>query len=101
MTVQISQRGKQYLKTAETLLRAVQTMTDPAIAGLRPLPTITSSEPRMLRMLMRPKHSLDRLPTPKTSGHDLMGNSIAHPSEDMPGDVGMPAGGPVTRRLVL
>ena len=30
---QISQRGKQYLKTAETLLRAAQTMTDQAIAG--------------------------------------------------------------------
>jgi hypothetical protein len=26
-------------------------------------------------MSMRPKHSLVRLPTPKTSGHDLMGNS--------------------------
>ena len=33
MTVQISQRGKQYLKTAQTLLRAAQTMTDQAIAG--------------------------------------------------------------------
>ena len=33
MTVQISQRGKQYLETARTLLRAVQTMTDAAIAG--------------------------------------------------------------------
>jgi hypothetical protein len=33
MTVQISQRGEQYLKTAETLLRAAQTMTDAAIAG--------------------------------------------------------------------
>ncbi len=33
MTVQISQRGKQYLETAQTLLRAAQTMTDPAIAG--------------------------------------------------------------------
>ena len=33
MTVQISQRGGQYLKTAETLLRAAQTMTDPAVAG--------------------------------------------------------------------
>ena len=33
MTVQISQRGKEYLKTAETLLRAAQTMTDQAIAG--------------------------------------------------------------------
>jgi hypothetical protein len=30
---QISQRGKQYLKTAETLLRAAQTMTDRAIAS--------------------------------------------------------------------
>jgi hypothetical protein len=33
MTVQISQRGKQYLETARTLLRAAQTMTDAAIAG--------------------------------------------------------------------
>ena len=33
MTLQISQRGKQYLKTAQTLLRAAQTMTDRAVAG--------------------------------------------------------------------
>ena len=33
MTLQISQRGKQYLKTAQTLLRAAQSMTDHAIAG--------------------------------------------------------------------
>jgi hypothetical protein len=33
MTVQISPRGEQYLKTAQSLLRAAQTMTDPAIAG--------------------------------------------------------------------
>jgi hypothetical protein len=32
MTVQISQGGKPYLKTAETFLRAAQTMTDRAIA---------------------------------------------------------------------
>ena len=32
MTVQISQRGKAYLETAQTLLRAAQTMTDQAIA---------------------------------------------------------------------
>jgi hypothetical protein len=32
MTFQISQRGKQYLKTAQTLLRAAQTMTDRAVA---------------------------------------------------------------------
>jgi hypothetical protein len=30
---QISSRGKEYLKTAETLLRAAQAMTDRAIAG--------------------------------------------------------------------
>jgi hypothetical protein len=34
MTFQrLSQRGKEYLKTAETLLRAAQTMTNRAIAG--------------------------------------------------------------------
>ena len=33
MTLQISQRGRQYLRTAETLLRAAQTMTDRAIAA--------------------------------------------------------------------
>jgi hypothetical protein len=33
MTLQISKRGKQYLKTAETLLRATQTMTDRVVAA--------------------------------------------------------------------
>jgi hypothetical protein len=33
MTLQISQRGKEYLKAAQTLLRAAQTMTDEVIAG--------------------------------------------------------------------
>ena len=33
MTVRISQRGKEYLETARTLLRAAQTMTDRAIAN--------------------------------------------------------------------
>jgi hypothetical protein len=33
MTFQLSQRGKKYLKTARTMLRAVQAMTDRAIAG--------------------------------------------------------------------
>jgi hypothetical protein len=32
MTLQISQRGKEYLKTAQTLLRTAKTMTDQAIA---------------------------------------------------------------------
>ena len=48
MTFQkISQRGKKYLKTAETLLRAAQTMTDLAIAGqLKALAETTSGERR-------------------------------------------------------
>jgi hypothetical protein len=33
MTFLISQRGKQYLETARTLVRAAQTMTDEAIAA--------------------------------------------------------------------
>jgi hypothetical protein len=33
MTFQMSQRGKEYLQTAQTLLRAAQTMTDQAIAS--------------------------------------------------------------------
>lgn len=33
MTFQISQRGRQYLRTAETLLRAARTMSDRAIAA--------------------------------------------------------------------
>ena len=33
MTFQISERGKEYLETAQTLLRAAKTMTDAAIAG--------------------------------------------------------------------
>ena len=33
MTVQISQRGKEYLETARALLRAAKTITDQAIAG--------------------------------------------------------------------
>jgi hypothetical protein len=33
MTLQISQRGKEYLKTAQTLLRTAQAMTDQAIAA--------------------------------------------------------------------
>ena len=33
MTLQIAQRGKEYLKTAQTLLRTAQTMADQAIAA--------------------------------------------------------------------
>jgi hypothetical protein len=33
MSVQLSQRGKEYLETARALLRSAQTMTDAAVAG--------------------------------------------------------------------
>jgi hypothetical protein len=33
MTLQISRRGKEYLETAQTLLRTAQTMTDEAVAS--------------------------------------------------------------------
>ena len=33
MTLRISQRGKEYLKTAQTLLRTAKTMTDQAIGA--------------------------------------------------------------------
>jgi hypothetical protein len=33
VTFQISRRGKEYLETAQSLLRAAQTMTDRAVAG--------------------------------------------------------------------
>ena len=33
MTFRISQRGKEYLETAQTLLRAAQTMADQHVAG--------------------------------------------------------------------
>ena len=33
MTLQISQRGKQYLRTAETLLRSAQTVADRVVAA--------------------------------------------------------------------
>src|SRR5262249_50909266 len=33
MRIQISRRGKEYLETAQTLLRAARTMTDRAVAG--------------------------------------------------------------------
>ena len=50
MTLQISRRGGEYLKTAQTLLRTAKTMTDQRLRlSLRLLPTTTSGEPTGLR----------------------------------------------------
>ena len=76
MTFQISQRGNQYLKTAQTLLRAAQTMTTEQLrVSLRPLPTTTNGERRRLRMLTRPKHWLARLLALNAIGNDPMAAS--------------------------
>jgi len=51
------------------------------------MPTTTSGELRKARMLIRPKHSLDRLLTLKASGvHDLMDSITVQPAEEMRGE---------------
>ena len=76
MTFQISRRGKQYLRTAETLLRTAQTMTDRVVAlSSRPLPTTTSAELRRLRSMMQPRYWLDRQQALNPSGlRELIGS---------------------------
>jgi hypothetical protein len=77
MTFRISQLGKEYLKTAETLLPPARTMTDRAIA--RQLETLAddySGGLRKLHMLMRPKRWLARHLAPNVSSRqDLIGGS--------------------------
>jgi hypothetical protein len=82
---QISQRGKKCLKTAETVLRAAQIMADRAVAGQ--LKALADDCERRAEMLMRPRHSLDRLLTLKHSGvHDAIGSIPARPAEGMRGE---------------
>lgn len=68
----VSQRGKQYFETARTLLRAVQTVADQAIADQ--LKVLADDYPRRSEkasQLMRPKQWLARLPALKASDvHD-------------------------------
>ena len=92
MRVQISQRGKAYLETARTLLRAAQTMTDQAIAGqLKALADDYERRAEKASHVDAAKDSLDRLLTLKASGvHDLMGSFTAHPCGRNSYDVGMP-----------
>src|SRR3984885_16068938 len=71
-------------------------MTDLAIVGqVKALPTTTSGELRKPRMLMRPKHSLDRLLTLKASAaRDLMGSITANVRKKWMVNVGISEGGP-------
>jgi hypothetical protein len=62
MTLQISQRGNEYLRAAQTLLRTAKTMADQAISvSSRLLPRTASGELRRLRAMMQPKHWPGRL----------------------------------------
>ena len=77
---QVSQQGKEYVRTAETLLCVAQTITDLAIAGqLKALADSYQRRAGKPRMLIPPKHSLDRLLTMKASGvRDLIGSITAN-----------------------
>jgi hypothetical protein len=61
MTLQISQRGNEYLRAAQTLLRTAKTMADQAIAGQ--LKAAEDYERRAEKgfAMMQPKHWPDRL----------------------------------------
>lgn len=85
MTVQISQRGKAYLETARTLLRAAQTMADRAIAGqLKALADDYQRRSEKASPVDAAKAFARRL-TLKASGvHDLMGSFTDQPAEEMP-----------------
>jgi hypothetical protein len=81
---QISQRGKQYLRTAETLLRAAQTMTDRAIAGqLKALADDYQRRAEKASQVDAAKASARSAAYPETSGvHDLVGSIRAEATED-------------------
>jgi hypothetical protein len=73
MTLQISQRGKEYLKTAQTFLRTVKTMTDQAIAAQLKA-RADDYERRAQNFARRCKALFDPLLALNTSGmHELMG----------------------------
>ena len=84
MTFQISRRGKEYLETAQTLLRAAQTMTDRAVAGqLKALADDYQRRAEKASYVDAAKHWLARLLALNASGvHDLMGSCT---SAEQPG----------------
>jgi hypothetical protein len=86
MTFQISRRGKEYLETAQTLLRAAQTMADQAIAGqLKALAedyqrrAEKASHVDAAKAFARSAAKADA-----SDGHDLMGSFAARPAEEIP-----------------
>lgn len=83
MTFQrISQRASGYLKTAETLLRPAQTMSDRAIAG-----HLKAHADDYQRLVEKGPHVDAAKATPKASGvHDLMDSITVQPAEEMCGE---------------
>lgn len=81
MTFQISQRAKEYLKTAQTLLQAAQSMTDQAIASQ--LRTLADDYER--RAEKASQVDVTRTSARSTAGlnasgvHDLIGSFAARP----------------------
>jgi hypothetical protein len=74
--VRISQRGKEYLETARTLLRAAQTVTDNAVAGqLKALADDYERRAEKASHVDAAKHWLARpLALSVSDVHDLMGS---------------------------
>jgi hypothetical protein len=96
MTFQISQRGEEYLKTAQTLLRAATTMTDRAIAGqLKALADDYQRRAEKASQVDAAK-ALDgsAAKAEREWWTDRMGSFAAQPAKEMPGDAGMPRARP-------
>jgi hypothetical protein len=84
--LQISARGKEYVKTAETLLRAAQTMTDRAIAG-----QLKALAEDYQRRAERASHAdaakafaRSAAEAEASDRYDLIGSFAARPAEEMP-----------------
>ena len=84
--LQISPRGKEYLKTAESLLRAAQTMADRAIAGqLKALAKDYQRRADKASYVDAAKAFARSAANAEASDrHDLMGSFAARPAEEMP-----------------
>jgi hypothetical protein len=84
--LQVSPRGKEYLKTAETLLRAAQTMADRAIAGqLKALAEDYQRRAEKASYVDAAKALARSAANAEASDrHDLMGSFAARPAEEMP-----------------
>ena len=75
MTFQISRRGKEYLETAQTLLRAAQTMTDRAVAAQ--LKTLADDYERRAEKASRGDAAKALTRSPASAEHDGAQVSVA------------------------